>query len=191
MAKVSQFTSVNGILFEGILLKDGTIDFNGVADAIILDANGDTTISASTDDQIDYKIGGAIDFTMTSNLFSLLGGSAVGGPSSTFMPLMPIVVQQDLSGAGAINVTSYFTAWTTTAADAGTMIDGVIKGQLKKVQLIVDGGDGILTPSNLNGGSTVTFADAGDYAIFIWAGSAWTVVELGNGADGVTAPVLA
>lgn len=36
-----------------------SIDLNGQADALILDADADTTISAPTDDQIDFEVGGA------------------------------------------------------------------------------------------------------------------------------------
>lgn len=99
--------------------------------------------------------------------------------------------QQALSGAGAINVTTFYTAWTTTAADAGTLADGVFPGQLKKVKQIVDGGDGTLTPANFSNGTTITFADAGDYALLVWDGDEWTAVEVGNDADGATAPVIA
>lgn len=99
--------------------------------------------------------------------------------------------QQALSGAGAITVTEFYTAWTTTGADAGTLADGLFVGQLKKIQLIVDGGDGTLTPANLAGGTTITFADAGDYAVLRWNGSDWRAIELGNDTDGATAPVLA
>ena len=98
---------------------------------------------------------------------------------------------QALSGAGAANITTFYTAWTTTGADAGTLADGSVVGQLKKIQLIVDGGDGTLTPSNLSGGTTITFADAGDYAVLVWDGANWFALELGNDADGATAPVLA
>lgn len=98
---------------------------------------------------------------------------------------------QSLSGAGAINVTSYLTKWTTTAANAGTLADGTFVGQQKKIQLIVDGGDGTLTPANLAGGTTITFADAGDFALLVWDGSDWNAVELGNDADGATLPTLA
>ena len=34
------------------------VDLNGVSDTLILDADADTTISADTDDQIDFKAGG-------------------------------------------------------------------------------------------------------------------------------------
>lgn len=99
--------------------------------------------------------------------------------------------QQAVSGAGAINVTSYYTAWTTTGANAGTLANGLFAGQLKKIQLIVDGGDGTLTPVSLAGGTTITFADVGDYVLLLWNGNSWVPVERGNDADGATAPVIA
>ena len=43
------------------------VDVNGVSDAIILDADADTTISADTDDQIDFKAGGVDEMTMSSS----------------------------------------------------------------------------------------------------------------------------
>lgn len=35
------------------------VDLEGLADGLILDTNGDTTISAPTDDQIDFEMGGS------------------------------------------------------------------------------------------------------------------------------------
>lgn len=104
---------------------------------------------------------------------------------------IPAATAQSLSGAGAINVTSYLTKWTTTGVNAGTLANGVRVGQLKKIQLIVDGGDGTLTPVSLSGGTTITFADAGDLVLLLWDGTAWVVLEASNDADGATAPVIA
>jgi len=42
------------------------VDVNGVSDSIILDADADTTISADTDDQIDFKTGGTDRLTIQS-----------------------------------------------------------------------------------------------------------------------------
>lgn len=111
--------------------------------------------------------------------------------SDQYVPFMPTDAQQAITDAGAANVTSYCTKWTTTGAAAGTLADGTQIGQLKKVQLIVDAGDLTLTPANLANGSTITFADAGDFAILLWNGTDWYAIELGNDADGATAPVLA
>ena len=187
---VSQFTSTTGVLIDSVMILNGTIDLNGVANSLILDSDGDTHISAPTNNQIDIAVGGADDFTITANSFNILTGSCIAGPSSTFVPVIPIAAQQAISGAGAANVTSWYTAWTTTGADAGTLADGVIKGQLKKVQLIVDGGDLVLTPTNLASGTRITFADAGDFAIMVFDGTDWVAIETGNDADGATGPVI-
>lgn len=53
------------------------LDMQGLADAIVLDADGDTTISAPTDDQIDISVAGADDFTITANSFNVLASSAI------------------------------------------------------------------------------------------------------------------
>lgn len=98
---------------------------------------------------------------------------------------------QALSGAGAISVTTYKTNVTTTGANALTLADGTFIGQRKCIQLIVDGGDGTLTPTNLSGGTTITFADVGDRAELLWNGANWIAIDLYNCADGATAPVLA
>ena len=50
-------------------------DING--DELILDADADTSITADTDDQIDVRIAGADDFTITANKFDALAGSNI------------------------------------------------------------------------------------------------------------------
>ena len=80
-----------------------TFDTNGTADAIILDANGNTTISSPTDDQIDFEIAGADDFTMTANTFTILSGStiaiAAGGAITNAGSMAPDIVS---SGKAAV-----------------------------------------------------------------------------------------
>ena len=110
-----------------------------------------------------------------------------------FVPCIPDVAQQALSGAGACNVTAFYTAVTTTGADALTLAAGTELGQLKKIQMIVDGGDGTLTIADPVSASldVITLADAGDYVLCMWNGTAWRVLELGNDADGASAPGIA
>lgn len=127
----------------------------------------------------------------SADAFVLTALVSITGQGSTVVPLIPIAAPQALSGAGAINITTYRTNWTTTGINAGTLANGAQIGQLKRIQMIVDGGDGTLTPVSLSGGTTITFADAGDYAVLCWNGTAWVAIELGNDADGATAPVLA
>ena len=53
---ISETTSASGVTVDGVLLKDGGIDING--NELILDADADTSITADTDDFIDFKVGG-------------------------------------------------------------------------------------------------------------------------------------
>lgn len=91
---------------------------------------------------------------------------------------------QALSGAGAVNLTTLTTAFTSTAAgNALTLADGVA-GQLKMIVYVAEaaGGDtGILTPTNLGAGSTITFNAIGNSCLLQFIGTDWWVVSL-NGA---------
>lgn len=188
---VSQFVTTTGILLEGVMILNGVVDINGTANGLVLDSDADTHISAPTNNQIDIAVGGADDFTITSNSFNTLTGSCMAGPSSTFVPFIPIAGFQSLSGAGAISVATYFTAVTSTGVNALTMSDGVVKGQLKEIQMIIDGGDATITPANLSGATTITLADVGDNVLLVWDGTDWVVIRSTNNSDGVTAPAIA
>ena len=50
-------------------------DING--EELILDVDGDTSITADTDDQIDFKIAGADDLRMTANAINVLSGTTL------------------------------------------------------------------------------------------------------------------
>ena len=80
------------------------IDMNGTE--LILDADGDTSITADTDDQIDVNIAGADDFKFTANTFHSLTGSSIliGGGSS-----------RDVGGNGGNIVQIEGTQFTTSS----------------------------------------------------------------------------
>ena len=75
---------------------------------------------------------------------------------------------QSLSGAGAVDLTNLITEVTTTGADALTLADGTISGQVKIVNMIVDGGDGTLTPVTFANGTTITFDAVAESATLVW-----------------------
>ena len=74
-----------------LLYSDGTniVDagFSGASDMegreLILDADGDTSLTADTDDQIDIKIAGADDFQFTANTFTAQSGSTIAAQALT------------------------------------------------------------------------------------------------------------
>jgi len=59
------------------------VDVNGVSDAIILDADADTTISADTDDQIDFKAGGTDVMSMTATGLTINDGTTITTADNT------------------------------------------------------------------------------------------------------------
>ena len=75
---------------------------------------------------------------------------------------------QSLSGAGAVDLTNLITELTTTGADALTLADGTTSGQIKIINMIVDGGDGTLTPATFANGTTITFDAVGESATLVW-----------------------
>jgi hypothetical protein len=93
----------------------------------------------------------------------------------------PQVAQNDIAAGtgGAILVTNYLTTINTDAGgDAFTLANGTVIGQLKKIQLVVDGGgNAVITPANLLVGTTITMNDAGDYVILQWNGTDWVTIE--------------
>jgi hypothetical protein len=88
---------------------------------------------------------------------------------------------QSLSGAGAVNITQLTTKFTSTATgNALTLADGV-EGQIKVIVYVAEaaGGDtGILTPTNLGAGTTITFNTIGDACILQFLGTDWWAVSL-------------
>ena len=86
----SDYTATNGtavVLSTGAhvsdMIKINAVQVTNVASAdldgaeFVLDADGDTTLHADTDDQIDIKIAGADDFRFTANNFNVLSGSTL------------------------------------------------------------------------------------------------------------------
>ena len=91
---------------------------------------------------------------------------------------------QQLSGPGAIDVTSLITEITTTGADAYTLVNGIL-GQVKIILAAdVSGGTGTVTPTNVQGGTTLTFDAVGESITLIYTSLGWMRTA---GAAGVLA----
>jgi hypothetical protein len=107
----------------------GSLDIEGRE--LVLDADGDTTLTADTDDQIDIKIAGADDFQFTANTFTAQSGSSIVVPEG--------------------GLTFGSTAITSTAAELNLLdgVSGLVQADLTKLAAvdstaaelnIVDGG---------------------------------------------------
>ena len=108
-------------------------DING--DELILDADGDTSITADTDDQIDIKIAGADDFQFSANAMNVLSGSTLTIDSGA-----TITNSGTASGFGvALDDVSTGDAASTLATSAG---DITIDAQGSDTDIIFKGTDG-------------------------------------------------
>ena len=84
---------------------------------------------------------------------------------------------QNITGPGAISVTTGVTLITTTGADAYTLADGV-EGQVKIISMLVDGGDAIVTPDNLVGYTSVTLNNVKDNFTLLYQSTGWVITAL-------------
>lgn len=86
---------------------------------------------------------------------------------------------QSLSGAGAVDVTSFATAFTSTATgNALTLANGTV-GQIKTIAYVAEaaGADtGVLTPTTRVGYSTITFTNVGDSVTLQYFTQGWAVI---------------
>ncbi len=94
--------------------------------------------------------------------------------------------EQSLTGAGAANVTSAVTAFTTNTDNSGnnavTLAAGTT-GQIKILYTKVESSSGqttVVTPAAFANGTTITFDAVGDAAILYYNGSTWVcLAEVG------------
>ncbi len=105
--------------------------------------------------------------------------STVYGANADFSGSIIFSTPQALSGAGAINLTTGATDYTSTGAgEALTLANGTV-GQIKTITHIVKGtlGTGVLTPTTKSGYTTITFNNAGDSVTLRYCTTAgWCVV---------------
>jgi hypothetical protein len=91
---------------------------------------------------------------------------------------------QELSGAGAADLTNLVTELTTGAgAAAVTLADGTTSGQVKIINMIVDGGGtATVTPATFANGTNLAFADVNDTVMLVWANTIGWVLVSNSGA---------
>ena len=83
---------------------------------------------------------------------------------------------QAITAAGAVNLTTPVTTVATSAAIALTLANGAV-GQVKIICMTTDGGTATLTPTTLNGYSTVAFDTVGDSCVLIYnTTGGWSVI---------------
>jgi len=208
--KVDTLQVTDDVTITDTLTVSGATTLSGAATlSSTLGVSGASTFSAAVtvgvdDTGYDVKLFGAtasshllwdesadqLDF-VAAGCRVAIGKGITTATAGTYAGFIFAAALDAVSDTAACSVVNYYSTLTTTGAAVPTLADGTIVGQLKKIQMIVDAGDAVLTPTTLTGGSTITFADVGDVAELIWTGSSWQVLALYNVVDGATAPALA
>jgi hypothetical protein len=132
-------------------------DLNGTE--LILDADGDTSITADTDDQIDIKIAGADDFQFTANTFTAQSGSTIAGQAVTATTVVGSgAAQFATAGIGAAK--DLGVGLHIKSADSGASVDG------NADELVIEGSgqSGITICSANDNKGNIFFADDGSTA---------------------------
>ena len=116
-----------------------------------------------------------VGILFTTPYINATGTLAVTGATTLSAAL--ITTPQALSGAGAVNITTAATDFTSTgAANALTLANGTV-GQFKFISHAVKGtlGTGVLTPTTCIGFTTITFNNAGDSVTLRYTSAGWAV----------------
>ena len=108
--------------------------------------------------------------------------------------------QEEVSGGGSettLNADAFLSFISTdSAGDTFILPDATVTGQLKKIIMRADGGDSVGSGEGLVTGTfgsdqgTLTFNNAGEYALLQWDGSQWVCLELASMIDTTNAPAL-
>lgn len=187
--EVKQIIDIDAVTYQAIDLGAGTTRLNlrficpnlSLTNRKLFSV-ADKDINLYLDLQTATFVGGTLSdgnvIFLNTSFVNSTASIAVSGTGRLFVPTIASTgTPQDLSGAGAITTTQYHTRWTTTAANAGTLASGQVFGQVKVITMVVDAGDGTLTPASATGFTTVTFNDVGDEIHLMWLGFSWIVIK--------------
>jgi hypothetical protein len=163
---VATATSVNKM----VITAPATSSTLAVADGKTFTVNHSLTL-AGTDTT-------TMTFPSTSATIARTDAAQTFTGSQTFSNAI-IGAVQALSGAGAVNITTLTTAFTSTATgNALTLVNGAV-GQIKTIVYVAEaaGADtGILTPTTRVGYSTITFTNVGDSVTLQYFTQGWAVI---------------
>lgn len=184
--------TINGAVIGGITPAAATVTtLNGVtvttgAGAVLTIAAGKTlsisntfTATATDGSTIALGAGGTVVYTTTAQTLSnkvLSGETDLQNISiSGFISMVPETVAGN-GAIGALSLTKYVSTVQTTGAATATIADG-FTGLCKRINLNTDGGDLVVTVTNLQGGTTITLNDAGDSIDLQYLNGKWQIIS--------------
>ena len=86
---------------------------------------------------------------------------------------------ENVTGGGALSLTTAVSLISTTDAESYTLADG-IEGQIKIITMKVDGGNATITPDNLVGYTSIRFNNVHDNVQLLYGSTGWNIIALQN-----------
>jgi hypothetical protein len=156
------------------------VAFTAPASAATLTIANNKTLTINSSLGLSGTDGTTMTFPSTDAAIARTDAAQTFAGTQTFSgPVVNTV--QALSGAGAVDILQVTTAFTSTATgNALTLADGA-EGQIKNIVYAAEtsGADtGILTPTNLGAGTTITFNTVGDACILQFLSGQWWSISL-------------
>lgn len=103
-------------------------------------------------------------------------GAAGSGELQTTVPTGTTQALSGTGALGAINLTSYLTTIDTTGAATATLAAATTNGLTKRIRMIGDLGDCVITVSG-TGVTSITLNDVNDQVDLIWDGAGWVLLD--------------
>ena len=96
----------------------------------------------------------------------------------TFLDLYKSV--EDVTGGGALSLTTAVSLISTTGVEAYTLADGTLEGQIKIISMKVDGGNATVTPANYINGTSILFNNVNDTIVLMYQTTGWVQLARQN-----------
>lgn len=163
-------TNISDAVFESLFTQAVRLSNTNGYMRILPWVDGKTYVQSS---QGEFKFSGLNAVQGTAVSFDFASCEATGSLKGQFF----VNGQQNLSGAGAVNIITGTTLLTTTGANALTLVNG-LPGQRKTIICVSNSGTATLTPSVKTGFSTVAFTAVGQSVELEFINSlGWMVVN--------------
>ena len=87
---------------------------------------------------------------------------------------------ENVTGGGALSLTTAISLISTTGAEAYTLADGTLEGQIKIISMKVDGGNATVTPDNYINGTSILFNNVNDTIVLMYQTTGWVQLARQN-----------
>jgi hypothetical protein len=87
---------------------------------------------------------------------------------------------ENITGGGALSLTTAVSLISTTGTEAYTLADGTLEGQIKIISMKVDGGNATVTPANYINGTSILFNNVNDTIVLMYQTTGWVQLARQN-----------